>query len=174
MSFKTKFRLESTDINANGLAGLTIDKNLVLDNTQFDINAEYLNTLQNKAKLAGSINGFVKNALLKEKNVPIIDGIVNWQNGSLDTPIKMAKGDYRAIIKPDNKNLDIKLSSREAPIELNGDIKLQKDWVFNTNLNAKSDDRSLMAMITFAGKLQTNGTVLIQQKGDLKPYIGIN
>ncbi len=174
LSLKSNFSIKSDDINANGLAGITINKDLIVDDTRFDINAEYLNSLQSNAKLSGSFNGFINNALLEQNKVPIIDGIVNWQNGSLDAPIKLEKGDYRAVIKPVDKNLDIKLSSVEAPIELNGNIKLQNDWVFDTNLTTKSNNPGLMAMMKFAGKPQTDGTILIQQKGDLKPFIGLN
>lgn len=174
LALKSNFTVKSEDINANGLAGITLNKNLIVDNTQFDINAEYINTLQKNAKLSGSFNGFINNAVLKQNKVPIIDGIINWQNGSLDAPIKLEKGDYRAVIKPLNTDLDIKLSSKEAPIELNGDIKLQNNWMFNTNITAKSNNPGLMAMMKFAGKPQNDGTILIQQKGDLKPFVGFN
>ena len=174
LSLKTKFTLSSEDINAKGLAGLTINKHLLIENTQFDVNAEYINSLQNNAKLSGSFNGFVKDALLIQQKVPVIDGIINWQNGSLDAPIKLEKGDYRAELKPVDQDLDIKLSSKEAPIELNGRIKLQNNWVFNTNLTTKSNNRGLMAMMKFAGKPQTDGSILIKQSGDLKPFIGLN
>ena len=174
LALKSNFTVKSEDINANGLAGITLNKNLIVDNTQFDINAEYINTLQKNAKLSGSFNGFINNAVLKQNKVPIINGIINWQNGSLDAPIKLEKGDYRAVIKPLNTDLDIKLSSKEAPIELNGDIKLQNNWMFNTNITAKSNNQGLMAMMKFAGKPQNDGTILIQQKGDLKPFVGFN
>ncbi len=173
LSLKTKFALKSDDINAFGVAGIAINKDLIIDNTQFDVSARYLNTLQSNAQLSGTFNGFVKNALIKKGEVPEIDAIVNWQNGALNAPIKLAEGDYRAVIKPDAENLNIKLSSKEAPIELNGDIKLQKDWIFTTNLITKSSNAGLMAMMKFAGIPQTDGTILIKQKGDLKPFIGI-
>jgi len=174
LSLKTKFTINSDDINAFGVAGVNLSKDLVINNTQFDVNARYINTLQNNAKLSGTFNGFVNHALLKQAKVPLIDAIVNWENGALASPIKLTEGDYRAVIKPVDKDLDIKLSSKEAPIELNGDIKLQKDWGFKTNLVTKSNNAGLMAMMKFAGKPQTDGTILIQQTGDLKPFIGIN
>ncbi len=174
LALKSNFKVKSQDIDANGLAGLRFDKRVLIENTRFDLNAEYLNTLQKNAKLTGSFNGFVKNAILKQKEVPIVDGIVNWQNGSLESPIKLAKGDYRAVIKPIDNNLDIKLSSKEAPIELNGKILINKDWAFDTNITTKSSNPGLMAMMKFAGKPQTDGTILIQQKGDLKPFVGLN
>ena len=174
LSLKTKFTLKGDDINAYGIAGLTINKDLIIDNTQFDVNASYLNTLQTKAKLSGNFNGFVKHAVVKRNTVPAIDAIINWQDGALISPFKLAEGDYRAVIKPIDENLDIKLSSKEAPIELNGDIKLLKDWKFTTNLITKSSNAGLMAMMKFAGQPQTDGTILIKQSGDLKPFIGIN
>ncbi len=174
LSLKTKFNIKSKDINAFGVAGINIDKSLIIHNTQFDINASYVNTLQNKAKLSGTFNGFIKNAAIKKDVVPQIDAIVNWQDGALDSPIKLTEGDYRAVITPETGDLNIKLSSKEAPIELNGDIKLQKDWIFTTNLITKSSNAGLMAMMKFAGKPQTDGSIAIKQKGDLKPFIGIN
>jgi len=174
LTLRTKFTLKGEDINAFGVAGIAINKDIVIDNTQFDVSARYLNTLQSNAELSGDFNGFVKHALIRKDKVPDIDAIVNWQDGALNSPIKLAEGDYRAVIKPENKGLDIKLSSKEAPIELNGDIKLQKDWVFTTNLISKSSNPGLMAMMKFAGKPQNDGTILIKQKGDLKPFIGIN
>lgn len=174
LSLKTKFTVKGDDINAYGVAGLTINKDLIIDNTQFDVSANYLNTLQTNATLSGNFNGFVKHAVVKRNTVPEIDAIVNWQDGALIAPFKLAEGDYRAVIKPENENLDIELSSKESPIELNGDITLQKDWKFSTNLITKSSNAGLMAMMKFAGKPQTDGTILIKQSGDLKPFIGIN
>lgn len=174
LSLKSQFALKSDDIKANGLAGINLDQQLILNNTQFDINAAYINTLQNRAKLSGTFNGFVKKATLKQRQVPLVDGIINWQNGSLDTPIKLAKGDYRAVIKPvNNKDLSVALSSKEAPIELSGDVKLQHDWIVNSNIKTKSSNAGLMAMMKFSGKPQADGSVLIQEKTDLKPFLGI-
>ena len=69
LSLKTRFSLKSDDINANGLAGVNVNKVVLIENTQFDLNAEYLNNLQKKAKLSGSFNGFINNAALKQNIV---------------------------------------------------------------------------------------------------------
>ncbi len=174
LSMKTKFTIKSDDIDTYGVAGIGIDKKLIIDNTQFDINARYINTLQNKAQLSGNFKGFITYAALMKNVVPEIDAIINWENGALKTPIQLSEGDYRAVIKPVAGDLDVKLSSKEAPIELNGDIKLQKDWLFTTNLITKSSNLGLMTMMKFAGKPQADGSIAIKQKGDLKPFIGIN
>lgn len=175
LALKTRFTLKNDDIDINGTAGITINKSLILDSTQFDINARFINTLQKNAKLSGSFNGFIKQALIKENILPNIDGIINWQDGAVDTPfIKLTEGDYRAVITPESENMDIQLSSKEAPIELSGNIKLQNDWLFKTNVVTKSDNPGLMTILKLSGEAQTDGSILINQEGDLKPFIGLN
>ena len=80
-------------------------------------------------------------------------------------------GNYKAIVSPSSGDLDIKLSSNEAPVELDGDIKLIKDWTYTTNIVAKSNEPGIAAMLNLAGQKQSNGSVLIKNKGDLSPFI---
>lgn len=172
LSLKSNFTIDGDDLTANGLAGLTLDKKLTLVNTQFDMDANYLNRLQRNAQLSGTVKGNIKRAELDQQSVPQINGTINWDNGAVNSPIKLEAGDYFAVITPDAGDLDIKLSSKEAPVELNGDIKLKKDWMFESRVKAKTTDPGLAAMLNLAGKAQTDGSVLINQTGNLKPFIG--
>ncbi len=172
LSLKSKFNINGNDLVANGIAGLTLGEKLILNNTQFDLNASYLNKLQKNAKLSGNIKGNIKHAEIDQQAVPQINGVIDWKNGAVNSPIKLEPGDYRATITPVSGNLDIKLTSNEAPVELNGDLTLNKDWTFITNLIAKANNQGLTAMLKLAGKQQADGTVLINKKGNLKPFIG--
>jgi len=172
-SLQTEFNLTGNELKANGSAALTPTKSLKLTNTEFDMDASFTHRFQKNAKLAGSFVGKLTKAELKEKKLPLLDGIVDWKNGAVNSPIKLDRGDYRAMLIPTSQGLDIKLSSSDAPIELNGDIKLNKDWMFETNVNAKGVEQGISAILNFAGKPQANGSTLIQQKGDLKPFIGL-
>ena len=172
LSLKTNFSIDGDELSANGLAGLSVNKKLTLTDTQFELQASYINKLQKNAQLAGDFKGKIKYAELHQQEFPQIEGVLNWKNGAVISPIKLAAGDYSAIIKPVAGDLDIKLSSNEAPIELNGDLKLKKDWTFTTNLKAKTNNPGLIAMLKIAGNQQPDGTILINQSGNLKPYIG--
>ena len=172
LSLKTNFSIEGDELSVNGLAGLSVNKKLTLTDTQFELQASYINKLQKNAQLAGDFKGKIKSAELHQQEFPQIDGVLNWKNGAVISPIKLAAGDYSALIKPVAGDLDIKLSSNEAPIELNGDLKLKKDWTFTTDLKAKTNNPGLIAMLKLAGNQQPDGTILINQSGNLKPYIG--
>lgn len=172
LSLSSSFKIDDNDLNAKGLAALTPKKKLILDNTQFSINADYLNKLQKNAKLAGDISGNIKHAVLDQKNLPEINGTIDWKEGAIDSPIKLAKGDYHAILTPDAGDLKILLSSSDAPAELNGEIRLNKEWMFETDLSIKAKDKGLGSMLGLIGKKQADGTIIVKQKGDLKPFIG--
>jgi len=168
---KTHFKITGDELNADGFAGLGINKKLSLDNTRFDISSDYINRMQTNAKLAGNITGDITHAVLSEKEVPQVKGIIDWNDGALSSPINLKPGNYKAIISPSSGDLDIKLSSNEAPVELGGDIKLIKDWTYSTNIVAKSSDPGIAAMLNLAGQKQSNGSVVIKNKGDLSPFI---
>ncbi len=171
-SLKFDFDVKGQDLTANGLAGITPSKTLILDKTTFDINASYLNKKQRYAKLSGDIKGTIKHAEINQKDLPIINGIVDWKEASLKSPIRLAQGDYHAVITPEDNGMNINLSSSDAPVELRGVIKLNKEWLYDTDLDIKSTDPGLHSMIGMLGKKQPNGMFKIKQKGDLKPFIG--
>jgi len=173
LALKANFTLKSDDIDIKGVAGVNMGKNLLIDDTQFNIDAAYINTLQKNAKLSGDFNGVINDAILKENTVPSIDGTINWENAGLSAPVPLDGGNYTAILKPESENMDVTLSSKDAPIELNGNIKLQNDWMYTTNVTINSENKGLMVVMRAAGKQQKNGSILIKQKGDLKPLIGL-
>lgn len=172
LSLKSSFKIKSPDLAAHGIVAITPTKTLILNDTFFDLDAKYINTLQNKAVLAGDIRGSIKYAKIdQQKNLPMIDALINWQGGAMQLPIKLEPGDYHAVIKPESDNLNIKLTSSEAPLELNGKIVLNKEWQYNANIVAKAKKPGLRAMLNLAGQAQSDGSALINQKGDLKPFI---
>jgi len=172
LSLKFNFDIQGHDLTAKGLAGLTPGKTLILDKTQFDLNASYLNKQQRFAKLSGDIKGNIKHAELNQKDLPIVNGIIDWKEAAINSPIKLAQGDYHAVFTPESGDMNIKLTSSDAPMELAGVIKLNKEWFYDTDLKVKSSDPGISSMIGMIGKKQANGTINIKQKGDLKPFIG--
>lgn len=173
LSLKGNFNINGKNLSANGLASLTPAKKLILTETDFNIDAVFVNRLQKNAAITGDFQGKLSSAELKVKQLPVINGIIDWKNGSVTSPIKIERGDYRAVLRPVSEGLDIGLSSSDSPIELNGNIKLQNDWKFETNLIAKGNNPSIKAMLNLAGKPQSDGSTVIQQNGDLTPYLGL-
>jgi len=172
LSLKTSFKLDGDEIKANGLANIFPNKKVILNNTLFDIDALFFNKFQNKAKLSGEIKGNLKQAEIHNKTLPIIDGTIDWKEGALKSPIKLPAGDYNAVITPESGNLRIKLTSSDAPAELNGDIKLNKDWKYNSDIKVKANDTGLNSMLKFTGKPQADGSFAFKNSGDLSLFIG--
>jgi len=171
LSIKSSFKLSGDYIQVNGFVGITPNKKITLNNTNYDIDALFINRFQNKAKLSGEIKGKINHAELHNNNLPIIDAIINWQEGALESPIKLPAGDYNAVITPESDKLRIKLTSTDAPAELNGDITLNKDWKYDSNIKVKANDKGLNAMLKFTGKPQPDGSYEFKNKGDLSPFI---
>ncbi len=172
LSLKSDFQLSGDEIKAQGNIAISANKKITLNNTDFEVDAVFINSLQNKAKLSGEIQGKLKYAEIHNKNLPIIDGIIDWKEGALNSPIKLPAGNYNAIITPESGDLKIKLTSSDAPAELNGDITLKKDWRYNSNLIVKASDKGLNSMLKFTGKQQADGSFAFKNTGDLSPFIG--
>jgi len=171
LSLNTSFNIQDKNLTANGIARITPQQKLILQDTKFTLDASYLNTLQHNAKLTGDIIGSIKHAILDQKDLPEINGIINWNEAAISSPIKLPQGDYHALITPDSNGLNIKLTSSDAPAELNGDIKLNKEWLYDANISVKAKDPGLGSMLGLVGKKQPDGSVKIKQKGDLKPFL---
>ncbi len=171
LSLKSDFQLSGDEIKVTGNVAISANKKIILNNTDFEIDALFINALQNKAKLSGEIQGKLKYAEIHNKNLPIIDGVIDWKEGALKSPIKLPAGNYNAVITPESDDLKIKLTSTDAPAELNGDIKLKKDWKYNSNVIVKATDKGLNSMLKFTGKQQADGSFAFKNSGDLSPFI---
>ena len=169
-SLKSLFTIKGSQLTANGLASITPAKKIILEDTRFDLDASYLNKIQKNATLAGDINGNIKHAEIDQKKLPVITAIINWKDGAVNSPIHLAPGDYLADIKPNKDGLLIQLSSSDAPADINGQIKINKTWLYDANITLRAKDKNLAPMLGFLGKKQTDGSILIKQNGDLKPF----
>lgn len=172
LSLKLSFDIDSRDFKATGLAGLTPSKKVIIDDMKFDLDARYINTIQKYAKTSGDIIGNIIHGEFDETNLPIVNAVIDWKAAAVSSPIKLAQGDYQAIITPESGNMHINLTSSDAPMELDGLIKLNKEWLYDVNVNVKSSDPGLSSMIGILGKQQPNGVINLKRKGDLKPLIG--
>lgn len=171
LSLNISFDINDRNLTANGIAQITPQQELIINDTKFTLDASYLNTLQNSAKLTGDIIGNIKHAAVIQNELPDINGVVNWNSAAVTSPIKLAQGDYHALITPDKNGLNIKLTSTDAPAELNGDIKLNREWLYNADISVKAKDQGLASMLSLVGRKQPDGSVNIKQKGDLKPFL---
>ena len=177
LSLKAAFTINGKQLTADGIAALTPGTTIVLDNTNFEMDAATLNQFQKQANLSGELQGVIQHAEFtasKEKQLPVIKADIDWKQGAVNSMLlKLPPGDYHFIISPDENGLLIKPSSSEAPLELSGVIHLSKDWVYQPDLKVKSKDRGISGLLKLAGKAQPDGSVLINKSLDLKPFLNL-
>jgi len=171
LSLALSFNISDTDLKISGFAGLTPNKTLILDKTKFDIGAPYLNKLQRNVSLVGDVKGLIQHAEIDQKNLPVVNAIIDWKNAAVTAPMTLPSGDYKAIIRPNSEGLLATLSSFEAPAELGGKITLNKAWLYDANLSLKSSNPSISPMLGLLGKKDADGSVHIKRTGDLKPFL---
>jgi hypothetical protein len=171
LSVNTSFKLDGEKITATGVAKIAPNKKITLNDTQFEVDASIINQLQKKAKLAGDIKGNLSQAVIHNNNLPLINGTIDWKEGAVTSPLKLPAGDYRAVITPESGDLLIKLSSSDAPAELNGKIKLNKEWKYDADIKVKAIDAGLKSMLKLVGKPKADGRYALKYKGDLSPFI---
>lgn len=175
-SLKSSFEIKGKELSADGIAAITPSKKIILDNTNFNVNAAYFNSFQKQAKLSGEFFGNINRAEVEtsseDKILPILDAIIDWKQGAVSSLLlKLEAGDYHFIVTPEDEGLLIKPSSKDAPLDLNGEITLNKDWVLRPNIKVGSSNQGIAGMLNLAGKPQNDGTTLITKSTDLKPFL---
>ncbi len=176
-TFKGHFNVSNPELNAEGDFSLGLNNVLLLQDTSFNVSGKWVNQFQQAAKLGGQFRGNIAELELQQDEVlelPLVNGVLNWEKGSLSSPISLPDGNYQLTITPDNEGkLTGNLISNNAPIELSGNITLDKKWQYATDLKIKTTPRgkALRGLLSFAGKKNPDGSVNIKQSGSLLPLL---
>jgi hypothetical protein len=170
---KGDFFIKDVDLDIQGDFGSSLNGDtLTLDNTRFAANGRFINKVQHYAIMSGNLNGFIDHFELQQstKLPPKVAGMINWERGGLLSPIKLPKGNYQLILKPeaDGKMLGM-ISSNDAPVDIKGNIKLDSQWKYITDLKIKSTakGKTIQGMLSMAGKPGKDGYIHVKQVGNL-------
>ncbi|KAG1707703.1 hypothetical protein GQR58_003355 [Nymphon striatum] len=170
----SSFNIKGNQLTADGIVAVTPSKKVILDDTSFDIDAAFFNSYQKQAKLNGDLQGKIDHAEIEQNIVPIIDAIIDWKQGTVSSLLlNLAAGDYHFVVAPDSEGLLIKPSSKEAPLDLKGNVKLSKDWLLKPDIMVNSRDEGIASMLKLAGKPQSDGSTHITTSTNLKPFLNL-
>lgn len=173
-SFKGHLTLQSAEFNLDGDFVSGMKGSLLLTDTQFDIAGTWINRLQNYTTLGGTFRGVLTELESTASNPvepPLINGTLNWEQGSINSPITLPDGNYQLVITPDsNRKLTAELTSNKAPLLLKGNLTLDKTWQYSTDLNVKTTPKGqvLAGMLSLVGKRSPDGSVQIKKSGSLR------
>ncbi|HIO92331.1 MAG TPA: type II secretion system protein N [Leucothrix mucor] len=175
LSLKTNVTVQDSEISANGLVGINLAQTITLDNAQFEATGSFISKLQKMAKLSGDIKGNITHLKLVKGELPELEASYQWKQGMLLAPMRIQPaGDYAVSISPDDNGLSAKISSKDAPLMLSGTAKIDDKWQYVTDIKIKPANASAKGTMnilrTVLGKLEADGSALIKQKGQLKPF----
>ncbi len=175
LALKSTLEIQDPDITFKGLAGFNISQTISLDDAQFETTGAFASKFQKLAKLSGDIKGNIKHFEMAKSELPILDANFQWKQGELISPMRIRPaGDYSIIIKPSDKGLTANIGSNNAPLELSGDVKIDKEWKYKTNITIKAANASgkgTMNIIKMSGiKLEKDGSAIIKRQGQLKAF----
>lgn len=127
------------------------------------------------AKLAGNIRANLDDITWDQQQIPVANGRFLWDEGKIDTPIKLELGGrYAADIEGDKNGnaLNIKLKSEDTTVVLDGDVTVKPAGRFDYEVFVKPSgtaDPSIGAALELIGAPQNNGRIQFKDKGELLP-----
>lgn len=172
---KSQIEVQDPNLSVNGLAGINFSQTISLESTQIEATGAFISKFQKLAKLKGDIKANIIQLELIKGQLPLLDAIIEWKQGELTAPIRIRPaGDYSIIVTPNDKGLNAKISSHQAPLILSGDANITTDWKYKTNIKIKAAsaaNKGIMNMLKMVvGKLERDGSAIIKQQGQLNAF----
>lgn len=171
-----KINTKHPEADIQGIAKINLAKEITLQDVLFSISSTRINQLQPYGKFEGMAKGRIDDLHLSDielSQAPLINGILNLENASMSSPMKINQGNYKLLIENDGEANLGKISTHQAPVEITGNVTLKKDWNYKTDLAIKTtpSGSNLNVFLNMAGKKTADGKLLIKHQGDLKPLL---
>ncbi len=170
---KGDFHIQGQELKADGNYQISLGKVLTVDKATFSTTGRFVNKLQRYARLDGDFRGSIDHLEMEINEVlapPVVSGLINWEQGSVSSPIKLAEGNYQIKVEPESEGrLVAKITANDAPVDIKGDVVLDSQWQYETNLKIKTKQRgaSIQGMLSMAGRPQPDGYIHVKEKGRL-------
>lgn len=175
LGLKSQLQIQDPNLSVNGLAGINFSQTISLENTQIKATSAFISKFQKLARIKGDIKANITQLELVKNQLPLLDATVQWKQGELTAPIRISPaGDYSILVTPNDNGLNAKITSDQAPLILSGDVNISTDWKYTTNIKIKAStaaNKGIMNMLKMVvGKLERDGSAIIKQQGQLKPF----
>jgi hypothetical protein len=167
--------IDGDELQLDSLVDIKWDKSIQLTQTQADIKADFLqNFKQIPVKLGGNFKVNMSSILIKEQQLPLMEGQIKWLKGQVISPVDLAMGAYSLQLSMINDKQHGRINSDTAPLELQGKFQLDKQGNYQTKLKIKAKDDApvfLASSINSLGKKEKDGFILLDKKGNLSTLL---
>lgn len=174
LSLVSDVTVDGQELTANGQASYAYDRTIRLNDMQFEAESSLVARFQPMAKLTGKFQGLINEAEVRPQVFPTVTGVLNWIQGGITFPMRLAPGNYRADISSQDETITAKIESADAPLELKGTTSLNSQWQYQADLVAKAKPGvppllNNLLRSAAGGNPSADGSVQIKRKGSIKP-----
>jgi len=118
--------------------------------------------------LSGTLRLDIPKLAANEDELKSVEGNVRLINGQISAPLQGNIGNLNFQLSTNQNGVLIKITDQQAPIGINGTVRLkpQKKFNFNASFTPRANaDAFLVTMLKNAGQPQTDGSLLIKYDG---------
>lgn len=175
LSLVADFDIKGPELTAKGQGSYGYDRTIRLSDTTFEAEASIAAKFQKSFQLGGSFQGLITSAELQPKVFPVVDGILNWAQGSLVFPLRLDPANYRAEIRSSKDTLTADISASDGPIDLSGIASITSEWQYQADILAKPQGNinplinNVLRNASGGGKPAADGSIRINRKGSIPP-----
>lgn len=175
LALVTDFDIKGQELTAKGLGSYAYDRTINLTDTTFEAEASLASKFQKSFQLGGSFQGLIKSAKLQPKVFPVIDGVLNWAQGSLVFPLRLDPANYRADIRSSKDTLTADISASDGPIDLSGLASIDSNWQYTADILAKPQGKinplinNVLRNAAGGSRPAADGSIRINRKGSIQP-----
>ncbi|RVU85505.1 type II secretion system protein N [Leucothrix sargassi] len=175
LSLVTDFEIKGQELTAKGLGAFGMDRTIRLNDTTFEVAASFISRFQRSFRFAGDFQGLITSAELTPKEFPVVDGILNWAQGSLLSPIRLDPANYRAEIRSSKDTLTADISASDGPIDLSGLASINSNWEYEADVLAKAQNnvnpliKNVLRNASGGTQPDADGSIRINRKGSIAP-----
>ena len=165
------------DIHLLTKAQTGLNKKLTLQNTDLDLDASWVLEMAGAPISATGRINFVSEQLVldQQQTLPMLDGILSWQQAGIDYPEEYELGNYIATISntddQQEPGIQAAISDENGLINTTGQIDIAANQQVNIDLKVAPNDstpESLSSLLGFLGKPDREGRYKIRHKTSLK------
>ena len=175
LSLVTDFDIKGQELTAKGLGSYGYDRTITLSDTTFEAEASIASRFQRNFRLGGSFQGLITAAEMQPNVFPTVDGVLNWAQGSIVSPLRLDPANYRADIRSSKDKLTADISASDGPIDLSGLASITSGWEYEADILAKPT-ASINPLINNVLRNAAGGTppaadgsIRINRKGSVPP-----
>ncbi len=166
------FELKDTGQQASGTLLTGFGGHLRVEDLEALVLASRLPELlqQGQVQIGGKVRASQLALSLDGNQITAADGIVEWLDGNLQSPLNLSIGDLRAELAtdPDNGEITGQIRDLKGTIAVQAEVRLKADGNFQVDGKLKpgeNADPGLTGALQAVGRQQSDGTIVVKYSG---------